>query len=100
MGILFSDCRKRNRTADAIRMLERCIALETTYVPAYLELFKLHRGIKAGGIMKNAIKSNPADKELRLKFGYWLIENGKHFLFRYISIYVRLINLNFLLWKN
>lgn len=69
--------RKKNRTNDAIYMLERCINLEPAYVPAYLELFKLYRnqGIKSGQILSKAIQANPDNLELRLKFGYWLIEN-------------------------
>lgn len=59
-------------------MLERCIVLESSYIPAYLDLFKLHRGIAAAKILRNAIKANPTDIELRIKLGYWLLDNGNN----------------------
>lgn len=82
MEIKFS---KKNKTNDAIRMLEQCIYLEPAYVPAYLGLFKLYRnqGIKPGKMLSKAIQSNPNNLELRLKYGYWLIENRMYFFFLY-----------------
>lgn len=58
-------------------MLERCIKIEPSYIPAYVELFKLQTGMKAGRMLRNAIRVKSADIDLRLKFGFWLIEHGK-----------------------
>lgn len=68
--------RKRNRTNDAIRMFKRCTDIDTTYVQAHLELYRLHRGSFAALILNDAIKANPKNVELRLAYGQWLLNNG------------------------
>lgn len=60
-------------------MLNRCISLDSTYIPAYLELYKLYRtnGIAAGRVLRNAVRINHSNDRLRSKFAYWLMDNGK-----------------------
>ncbi|XP_055629999.1 protein O-mannosyl-transferase TMTC1-like [Toxorhynchites rutilus septentrionalis] len=68
--------RKFNRTADAARMLERCIELEPLYNAAYLELAKLYRGVKAGQLLRGVVLANPYDVDLRRQYGDWLAERN------------------------
>ncbi|KAL9704018.1 hypothetical protein quinque_007536 [Culex quinquefasciatus] len=68
--------RKSNRTADAVRMLERCIKLEPLFTAAYLELVKLYSGPQAGQLLRRVVRLNPYDVDLRRQYGDWLAEQN------------------------
>lgn len=69
--------RRTNRTVDAIRMLERCLKLESRFVPGYLELYKLKSGHEAGRLLKNVIKLSPRNLNHLYLYGNWLLNNSK-----------------------
>lgn len=73
---MYSPCRKKNRTKEAIRMLRRCTDIDATYVQAHKELFRLHHGIRGARYLERAIKANPYNYELKYMYGYWLMDNG------------------------
>ncbi|XP_055536777.1 protein O-mannosyl-transferase TMTC1-like [Wyeomyia smithii] len=68
--------RKANRTADAIRMLERCITLEPLSTAAYLELVKLYSGSKVGQLLRRVVLLNPYDADLHRHYGDWLAKQN------------------------
>lgn len=68
--------RKNNRTAEASRMLERCISLEPEFLPAYLELIKMRPGFGAGKLLRDIVRLNPTEQDRIVQYGFWLLENG------------------------
>ena len=61
-------------------MFERCIALEPTFIPAYLELIKLRPGIASGRLLREVVRLSPEDQDRHAQYGFWLLENGEYFL--------------------
>lgn len=58
-------------------MLERCISLEPTFTPAYLELIKLRPSFEAGKLLRDVVRLNSIDQDRIVQYGFWLLENGK-----------------------
>lgn len=58
-------------------MFERCITLESTFTPAYLELIKLRKGIVSGRLLREVVRLNPFDQDRLAQYGFWLLDNGK-----------------------
>lgn len=69
-------------------MFERCITLERTFTPAYLELIKLRSGIVSGRLLREVVRLNPLDQDRLAQYGFWLLENGK-FCKNIVQIYYK-----------
>lgn len=69
--------RKLNRTVEAARMFERCILLDSSFAPAYLELIKLRSGTVAGRLLREVIRMNPTEPDRLALYGFWLLDNRK-----------------------
>lgn len=60
-------------------MLEKCISLEPTYTPAYLELARL-RGLgdtRSGNLLKRVVDLHPKNANHLTLYGHWLRLQGK-----------------------
>ncbi|KAL1502695.1 hypothetical protein ABEB36_007803 [Hypothenemus hampei] len=72
--------RKNNKTMKSEQMLTRCINLEPSFTPAYMELARLkgpnHRSVP--GLLKKVVELNPNDPYYASKFGEWLTKKGNH----------------------
>nr|CAH7751738.1 unnamed protein product [Callosobruchus chinensis] len=69
--------RKMNRTADSEVMLRRCINLEPTFTPAYVELAKLQdNDLRIIKLLRRVVELNPNDPYFCTAFGYWLFKKG------------------------
>ncbi|XP_059608206.1 protein O-mannosyl-transferase TMTC1-like [Phlebotomus argentipes] len=84
--------RRTNRTLDAVRMLERCIKLESRFVPGYLELYKLKSGHEAGRLLKNVIKLSPRNLNHLYLYGNWLLNNNSPI--QALEFFLRALRLN------
>ncbi|XP_044729404.1 protein O-mannosyl-transferase TMTC1-like [Chrysoperla carnea] len=73
--------RKSNRTSDSARMLEKCIALEPTYTPAYLELARLRgmNDLRSGQLLKHVVQLHPKNANHLTLYGDWLRGQGRNF---------------------
>lgn len=69
--------RKLARTDEAARMFERCIMLDPSFAPAYLELIKLRSGTIAGRLLREVIRMNPTEPNRLALYGFWLLDNRK-----------------------
>ena len=58
-------------------MFEICIKNDQTFVPAYVGLAKLRRGLSAGTMLKKAISLNEANVGVRLEYGDWLLSKSE-----------------------
>lgn len=67
--------RTLNKTQEAVRMLEKCVQLEPTFAPAYMELTKIKHGIQTGRLLLKTSRLNTGDPEILARFGIWLQEN-------------------------
>lgn len=77
-------------------MFERCIALESSFTPAYLELIKLRTGIMSGRLLREVVRLNPLDQDRLAQYGFWLLENGKNFKDNYEVVRVHeVFSMNF-----
>jgi hypothetical protein len=76
---LFAPCKKRksNRSYESIKMFEKCIRYDRSFVPAYLGLSKLKTGIEAGLLLKRALEANEENHLVRLELADWLYSNRK-----------------------
>nr|CAH7716007.1 unnamed protein product [Callosobruchus chinensis] len=69
--------RKMNRTVDSEVMLRRCINLEPTFTPAYVELAKLQdNDLRIIKLLRRVVELNPNDPYFCTAFGYWLFKKG------------------------
>lgn len=71
--------RKTNKTLQSIRMFEKCIKFEPTFVPAYVGLAKIKRGLISGVLLRKAITLNEDNVGVRLEYGDWLLKNSEFF---------------------
>lgn len=69
--------RKSNRSYESIKMFEKCIRYDRSFVPAYLGLSKLKTGIEAGLLLKRALEANEENHLVRLELADWLYSNRK-----------------------
>ena len=65
-------------------MLERCISLEPLFIPAYMELVKVHTAsgqqkwlLAAGQLLHRVVKVTPRNPDYLTQYGNWLSENSK-----------------------
>ncbi|XP_066255815.1 protein O-mannosyl-transferase TMTC1-like [Euwallacea similis] len=72
--------RKNNKTTESEQMLQKCIALEPTFTPAYLELVRLRgpNDKSVPGLLKKVVELNPNVPYYAAKFGEWLTKKGNH----------------------
>ncbi|XP_050681732.1 protein O-mannosyl-transferase TMTC1-like isoform X2 [Leptidea sinapis] len=68
--------RKKNRIADALKMLERCIAIEPRFVQAYLELFLVTEDRGKQKILDKLLELESRNWEHYHLYGNWLREKG------------------------
>lgn len=69
--------RKLNRTVEAAQMFERCILLDSSFAPAYIELIKLRNGTVAGRLLREVIRMSPQEPDRLAMYGFWLLDNRK-----------------------
>lgn len=77
--------RKLNRTVEAARMFERCILLDSSFAPAYLELIKLRSGTVAGRLLREVIRMNPREPDRLSLYGFWLLDNRKEHIYSHFG---------------
>lgn len=82
-----STFRKKNRLPEALKMLERCIALEPRFVQAYLELLHLRPEDKRW-ILNKLLELEPENWEHYVLYGDWMRDRGRYFKSR-LRLYVR-----------
>ncbi|XP_045491997.1 protein O-mannosyl-transferase TMTC1-like [Colias croceus] len=68
--------RKKNRISDALKMLERCIALEPRFVQAYLELFLVVPEREKRAVLDKLVELEPTNWEHYYLYGNWLKGRG------------------------
>ncbi|EEB14054.1 smile protein, putative [Pediculus humanus corporis] len=72
--------RKVNKTAEGLRMLERCITIDNTYTPAYLLMAKLHtiagNKKKVEQLLRHVIKMHPKNPDHLAEYAGWLYDQG------------------------
>ncbi|CAK1551505.1 unnamed protein product [Leptosia nina] len=68
--------RKKNRIADALKMLERCISLEPHFVQAHLELFSIVPEREKRGVLDKLLELEPRNWEHYHLYGNWLKGRG------------------------
>ncbi|XP_049865069.1 protein O-mannosyl-transferase TMTC1-like [Pectinophora gossypiella] len=68
--------RKKNRIAESLKMLERCISLEPRFVQAYLELLLLTPQGDKRWILDKLLKLEPGNWEHYLLYGNWYKDRG------------------------
>lgn len=61
-------------------MLEKCIALEPTYTPAYLELARLRgmNDLRSGQLLKHVVQLHPKNANHLTLYGDWLRGQGNN----------------------
>jgi hypothetical protein len=70
--------RKTNRSYESIKMFEKCIRFDKSFVPAYLGLSKLKIGIASGLLLKRALEVNVENHLVRLELADWLYSKRKY----------------------
>ncbi|KAG5672760.1 hypothetical protein PVAND_002857 [Polypedilum vanderplanki] len=78
--------RKTNRSYESIKMFEKCIHFDKSFVPAYLGLSKLKFGIASGLLLKRALEVNVENHLVRLELADWLY--SKHLFIEALSNYM------------
>lgn len=74
--------KRTNRSVESIRMFEKCIRFDSNFVPAYIGLSKMRRGVLAGILLKQALNVNEKNGIVRLEYADWLYSKRKfHFFF-------------------
>ncbi|XP_060800684.1 protein O-mannosyl-transferase TMTC1 [Amyelois transitella] len=68
--------RKKNRNAESLKMLERCITLEPRFIQAYLEILHLTDGEEKRVILDKLVELEPGNWEHYLLYGNWYKERG------------------------
>ncbi|XP_061706674.1 protein O-mannosyl-transferase TMTC1-like [Cydia pomonella] len=68
--------RKKNRLADALKMIERCLALEPRFVQAYIELLQLKNEDQKRGILDKLLELEPRNWEHYVLYGDWFKGRG------------------------
>lgn len=70
--LYFIPYRKSNRSYVAIKMFEKCIRFDGNFVPAYLGLSKIKKGISSGVLLRKALQMNGESSIVRLEYADWL----------------------------
>lgn len=78
--------RKVNRTSEAMSMLERCVAIDSSYTPAYLLMAKLHaldgRKKMVGQLLRHVVEMHPKNPDHLAEYAGWLYDQGEKNQFR------------------
>nr|CAI5822628.1 unnamed protein product [Callosobruchus analis] len=72
--------RKLNKSGESEHMLIRCLTLEPSFTPAYIELAKL-RGPSdptIDGLLKKVVELNPTDPHFATTFGHWMFKKHNY----------------------
>ncbi|KAL3276618.1 hypothetical protein HHI36_011990 [Cryptolaemus montrouzieri] len=69
---------KSNRTTKSERMLKKCISIEPSFTPAYLELARLRgpNDMGVGNLLKQVMKLNDGDPYYGTLYAHWLLNKG------------------------
>ena len=73
--------RKSNRTEECIRMLQKCIAIDPTYAPAYLVLARMTSGPATGALLRHVVRLQPKNPDHLAEYALWLSQNGNNLFF-------------------
>ncbi|XP_045488096.1 protein O-mannosyl-transferase TMTC1-like [Pieris rapae] len=68
--------RKKNRIAESLKMLERCISLEPRFVPAHVEMFLTAAGQDKHAALRRLLDLEPRNWEHYFRYGNWLKGKG------------------------
>ncbi|XP_063530696.1 protein O-mannosyl-transferase TMTC1-like [Cydia strobilella] len=68
--------RKKNRLADSLKMIERCLTLEPRFVQAYVELLYLKSEDQKRGILDKLLELEPRNWEHYVLYGNWFKGRG------------------------
>ncbi|KAL7307439.1 hypothetical protein TKK_0000618 [Trichogramma kaykai] len=69
--------RKTNRTEECIKMLQKCVALDPAYTPAYLVLARMTSGSATGALLRHVVRLQPKSPDHLAEYASWLHQNGK-----------------------
>ncbi|CAB0037491.1 unnamed protein product, partial [Trichogramma brassicae] len=69
--------RKTNRTEECIKMLQKCVALDPAYTPAYLVLARMTSGSATGALLRHVVRLQPKSPDYLAEYASWLHQNGK-----------------------
>ncbi|KAK4881247.1 hypothetical protein RN001_004566 [Aquatica leii] len=72
--------RKTNRSSESEHMLKRCIRLEPTFTPAYIELARLRgpNNPSVGPLLIKVASLNPTDPYYITLYAHWLLDKGNY----------------------
>lgn len=69
--------RKSGKTAEAMKMFEKCIWLESRFVQAYVELVMMKPEKEKRILLRKVLHLDPNNWEHYVLYGNWLKSNGK-----------------------
>lgn len=58
-------------------MFKKCILYDENFIPAYIGLSKIRRGISSGILLRKALERNNENLNVRLEYADWLYSNSK-----------------------
>lgn len=58
-------------------MLQKCVALDPEYIPAYLLLARLATGPATGALLRHVVQLQPRSPDHLAEYASWLYQNGK-----------------------
>lgn len=58
-------------------MLQKCVALDPAYTPAYLVLARLATGQATGVLLRHVVRLQPRSPDHLAEYASWLYQNGK-----------------------
>ena len=76
--------RKKNRLAESLKMLERCISLEPRFVQAHLELLHITPEKDKRHTLDKLLELEPANWEHYHLYGNWLKGRGNAYILKKI----------------
>lgn len=80
--------RKTNRTSESERMLKRCLRLEPTFTPAYIELARLGgpNNPSVGPLLVKVASLNPTDPYYITLYAHWLLNKGNIIIRNFVPL--------------
>lgn len=72
--------RKNNQSSKSELMLKRCIRLEPSFTPAYIELARLRgpHDRDVGSLLRRVVELNPLDPNYSTIYAHWLLDKGNN----------------------
>jgi hypothetical protein len=58
-------------------MLQKCVALDPAYTPAYLVLARMASGSTTGSLLRHVVRLQPKSPDYVAEYAAWLYQNGK-----------------------